>query len=533
MISIIKKQSLILCLCFAFSVINAYCDDIEQLVQQEIDEQISNMVLSKIKAEKATKKYDSDYFAPKIHREIKKQAFRNSKNYEKQKIYENVKKSPVDDVFVYKLPAWPFYSIPFMQKDIFQLSFSYDFATQAYSSGGRTQDISKLVFGEKAIEIQDILLVSKLVREKKLSPTSPTTGGVFGANGEKHYLYLLADQALTFDGSTEKQTANINYARHFAKGDISFGFQVPFVRRYNKLKLTSSLSTDLRNQLRAGNFLQLYNDLEGFLDAVLNKKDIAFHRKDTELGIGDISVFLNFEFDWKRAERLVFGFQTVFPTAKEKNIYKLWDPELGNGGFMQLSTFSSVLFNGNRFLNPHIFAKVTANLPASISQRVPKLISYNGTNPNPGNKVDARMTMGEYAYFIKAENNAITFENYPDTTIQNFADNAKKIKIRPGTEINLRFGNIIPSFLLKNAFLDIFYDFRLKGRDYCGFRIDADEYDSTVLTENTSLIQHRAGLNLSYQFDENFRLNAGALYSFAGRNVPKTAEFNASLNIEF
>ena len=88
-------------------------------------------------------------------------------------------------------------------------------------------------------------------------------------------------------------------------------------------------------------------------------------------------------------------------------------------------------------------------------------------------------------------------------------------------------------FLLKNAFLDLFYDIRVKGKDYLGFWLEANQYYGSILTDNSNEVEHRIGLDFSYQFDENFRLIAGGIYSFAGRNVLKTAELNFALNIEF
>ena len=529
---------------------------LEKQVQKTLEDKLITLTSAKIQEKQRKKEYRLE-MQRKIGNAIDKKLFNDSKKYAKNRIYENDSSYVLEGidkpVIIYKLPHWPFFSLFYMQKDLFQLDVTLDFASKAYSSGGGSQDISRLIFGEKQIKLEDILLAAKLVNEHKLAVNMDVDGNstqnwdtgdplVVGQD-QYHYFVLLKDQPLNFHASTEKQTASINYARHFHKGDISFGFQVPFVRRQNHLKFESSIDSTKKLELEDARavkadedkgFYGRYDNLQDFVDNILNAKDITFNKSDTEVGIGDISTFINFEFDWRRCERLVAGLDILFPTARQRNTYKLWDPELGKG-FAQISMFGAILFNSSTPLfNPHFFAKLTFGIPASLNRRIPKLKSYDGKVPTPGNKVDAEMVFGEYVYFInQAVDVPQTFENEPDSTVRNFADTAQKIKIRPSPEIMFRAGNMFEKFLLKNAFLDIFYDIRVKGKDYLGFWLDADQYNGSILTDNSDEVEHRIGLDFSYQFDENFRLIAGGIYSFAGRNVLKTAELNFALNIEF
>ena len=142
--------------------------EIETQVQEEIDDQLADLICNQISAENEVKKHEKE-IALKVNQEIKKQYFRTEKNYTKNKVYGNTNLQALpgikDDYFIYKLPSWPFHSLFFMQKDIVQLDLSLDFATKSYSSGGSTQDLSRLVFGDKQIQLQDILLASKLVKK--------------------------------------------------------------------------------------------------------------------------------------------------------------------------------------------------------------------------------------------------------------------------------------------------------------------------------------------------------------------------------
>ena len=133
------------------------------------------------------------------------------------------------------LPSWPFCATLYEQQDIFSVDISGKLATQAYSSSGATQDISRLVFGEKNITIQDVFLSSKLIINGYLTSKVAYLDSVPATKSEQyHYLYLLADQKLSFDASTNIQQISLNYAHHVIRNDISFGLQVPIVRRKNE-----------------------------------------------------------------------------------------------------------------------------------------------------------------------------------------------------------------------------------------------------------------------------------------------------------
>jgi hypothetical protein len=120
-----------------------------------------------------------------------------------------------------------------------------------------------------------------------------------------------------------------------------------------------------------------------------------------------------------------------------------------------------------------------------------------------------------------------------DVDVRRFSDTASKIKIRPSGELFLRIGNIMERVFTERMFLDLFYDVRVRGRDYTGYRHSDDVHRPSVLTDNTFQTENRLGLNLSYQFDDAWRWHVGGLYSFAGRNILKTYEINSLLTWEF
>ncbi len=498
----------------------------------ELERELAKMIKNEIKAKKREKKYK---ISRKVKKEINSQLFRDSKKNVRKKAYKKRGENPdldslADKVFVYKVPAWPFYSLIYQQRGILQVDVVFDFVTQSYSSHGGVQDLSRLLFGQQDMTVKDILLVSRLLKEGKVDPV----GGIILAN---MYFYILADQPLLFDASMNKQTVFVNYARHFSRGDVSWGFQIPIVRRENKLKFNSELSVQTREELDPGavprprtNFFQHYGDLRDFLDDILKEKNIIFNENDTEVGLGDLSTFINFEFDWKRCERLLAGFNFLFPTAKERDTNKLWDPELGNGGFTQLQAFGSILFGESRFFNPHFFAKFTVSLPANVKRRVSKNISETDIPARGTGSANGIMIWGES---VQRMVNDTGFKNEPDSLMRRFADAYQNVKIYPNPEFWLRVGNMFERFLFKRAFLDLFYDFRIKGKDYIRHKKDHDQYDYAILTQNTHQIEHRIGLNYSYQFDNHFRFNLGGRFTFSGRNVERLFQLNLALNVEF
>lgn len=522
----LKNKLMFLFVIFLFST--AICKEKkEDSFFETLKDTITELVSKKVKTKQREKKYK---ISKKVKNEIDKQIFRDSKKSIKDVAYKRGQNSAVDildnDVFIYKVPFWPFYSLIYQQGGIFQIDASFDFVTESYSSGGDIQDLSNLVFSQKDMCVSDILLVSRLLDEGIVNPSG-------GVDLEKLYFYILADQPLIFDASMNKQEISLNYAKHFARGDVSWGFQIPLVRRKNELKLTSDISDDIRRKLYEAtqgknsgpNFFEIHGDLEGFVKDILEQKGLIFNKKDSEFGLGDISTFINFEFDWKKCERLLAGINFLFPSSKDQDTSKLWDPELGQG-FIKTEFFGSILFGKSRFFNPHVFAQLSISLPKSVKRRVPELISYDGIDPAPCTPTKD-LIYGNNALYKEP------FADEPDTMVRYFADTAKKIKIYPNPEFFLRIGNMFERFLFKRSFLDLFYDLLLKGKDYLRKKSDSEQYYKSVITKNSYKIAHTLGLNYSYQFDEHFRLNLGGRFTVAGRNAERLFQINLSLNSEF
>lgn len=416
---------------------------------------------------------------------------------------------------LYKVPAWPMHARFFEEKDKVDVTVRYQRATSSYSSSGNTQDISKLVFGEPPMYVRDVLLASKLVEAGTIKDYS---GGT--ATSPNNYLAGVAGQKLCWDGSTDDVQVTFGYVRHFKNKDISLGVELPFVYRRHCLKLTTTVNQKAETSTT---FKSRYSsDFKTFVKDILAHKDSALTESDSEKGIGDLSAFINLELNSKHCERAVIGLKALLPTAKERNVHKLWDPELGNGGFAELTAFGSILFGKNAHFNPHGLLQATYCFAADVNRRIPSYRVFDGV----GQELGHILAMGEYVRGNGAFSNV-------DTTFRRFATETERIRIRKGAEVSLRVGNMFEGFLCRRGFADIYYDVRAKGKDHINKKNLADSFVPTILTNNTFEVEQRLGFTWSYQFDKDVRAMLGALYSVAGRNVPKTFEANVLVSAEF
>ncbi len=526
-------------------------DEVDPDFYDDLKEELTDIITEKFWAKEQSAKY-SKHIEKTTKRTIRRKVFREAKNHVKNKVYN--KNEPLlleglqDKVFIYKVPELPFYSQPFMQKDIFQVDLSFDWVDNSFYSGGESQDLSNLLFRQNDLTLKDILLVSRMMKENKVVWRVDQAGDPGSEYNKTHYFYILADQPMIFDASYNKQRVDLNFAHHFWEGKLAVGFQLPIVRQQNKIRLASDINSADKETLRqayykpteicpnfAGNptppnFFERYGTLESFLIDILDKKGISFNKKDSEVGFGDFSLFFNFELEWKEAERVFTGVNFIIPTAKSRDTSKLWDPEVGNGGFYYIEPFVSVLFSENRWFNPHTFLSFTIGLPARVNRRVPKLISYDGIDPASGQKATDLMIYGNEVY-VRGNNGIFTDEL--DAKAKRFGDIAQKVNIIPGPKMSFRIGNICERFFSRRAFFDYYYDFGAKWKDYTRGSLNSNEYKQSVITDNSWYFDHKIGGSYVYQIDEHFRFNLGLLYAFAGRNVEELFRLNLGLSVEF
>jgi hypothetical protein len=452
---------------------------------------------------------------------------------------------------IYLLPHWPYYTQFFHDKDLVQLSFTFNTASHAYAGHGGSEPLSKLIFGEPTLHLHNILLSSTLTHAGTLMAQAPLNTVPLSINN--HYLSILADQKINLHAALDEYLFAIDYDRHF--GDLTIGFHIPFKIRHQRLKLTNDMTTDnyrkLKNVERGYNaegtveipglaqatqfhFFEQFGSFASFLTEVLSNKGISFNHKQTTAGLSDVVAYANFNFRTRPVDQIVAGLSLLLPTSSGRDTGKLWNDDLGNGGFVELAAFSSCAWLCNRWFNPAIHLKGTYGFSGNVNRRVSMKNTYDGASLFNGN---VTVLPGQPAHGLIIMGETLNFEdvafNQIDASARCFADHTHNIKIQPGPELFLRIGNTFDALFTDKGFFDLFYDFHLKGKDYVVRRRSDDLYQPQLLSHNTSLISHTVGATYAYQFDAHFRLRLGLDYIFAGRNTPKTFEVLAALNAEF
>ena len=92
---------------------------------------------------------------------------------------------------------------------------------------------------------------------------------------------------------------------------------------------------------------------------------------------------------------------------------------------------------------------------------------------------------------------------------------------------------MIEQFIFRRAFLDCYYNFRAKGKDWIGGNLPAETWNTAALSENSHQLEHKVGFDFTYQYDYSARLKLGMNYVFNGINVPETVEGALTLGYEF
>ncbi len=425
----------------------------------------------------ASKNVDNEYMQEQIKLEVNRQLSERSsaehqqlKNSIKQNVNHELKRSgyipakkPMNKAHArrkhgksddrYLLPQLPYYSLFYNKGDFIQLLADFSIASQAYGSSGKTKDFSTLIFGTDVITVDDVLLVSKLAAENKVStglaPLNMAAGGV-PAN---LYLSILADQKLVFDAWENRFGVGLNIARHYWNDDLSIGIHIPVVGKTHRLRLRNEIDPTIQANITAADarvvtaiganaaqlaifnadykFSELYPDgLKEFVSTILEEKGMSFsERASTQVGLGDIDGYININIHSRHIDRFILGAHLVLPSAREADTDKLWGHDLGNGGFVQLGGFFSAMWEKSCWFNPNIHSKASYSFSSRVTRRVAKTrttkLNTDGTvDTDAGGLND--FVLGDNLMFVPAPAGLFSL---PDSTVKRFADSVTKIKI--------------------------------------------------------------------------------------------------------
>lgn len=439
--------------------------------------------------------------------------------------------------YLYVVPSWPLQAQPFEKADLLQSRLTYKTANQAYSSHGKVKHLSNLIFGQESIAFTDACLVAKLVQQGNLTalaagtltdPLSSTNLGTVANN----LLVFLAGESFGYKATTHEIRNELQFVRHLRGDDIAFGVNLPIVYKQHNLTFQNKYANSgtLGAIANSSDIQKLGGTFESVINTLLTSNGVNFNKQESRSGIGDVDVFATFQVCARQRERVSIGGKFTFPTAQNRDMTKLWGPELGNGGFPAASLYVSALVKIARFFNPNVFAQATFFVPTSLMRRVPKFMS--GTGPGvggvKGTSIDSSYPLSQYT--TKAVQKSFTGIDSP---IPLFATTTTKVKLQPFPEFTLQLGNSFEKFILRNGFLDLFYNLRIKAKDSLGGGLPENVWAPRYLLNGTSQVEQIVGMQLSYQFDEMIRIKFDGQYTFAGRNVPRTLMAGLSISADF
>jgi hypothetical protein len=455
-------------------------------------------------------------------------------------------------------PAWPFTARNFLQKDTVEVEVSASFADKGFFDTERTT-LSPLIFGKKKVQLQDFLLVSRLLNNEQIDIGDPSTlsaaAPVSPANQIGSIYKIYAEEEIAFKTSYNSQIFQINYAHQWLNGKITTGIMLPIVRKSHHI--TYSLPSNNNNaaidtafksatiQARNAFLAQNTNGIENFIENILYKKNIEVKPYNDNIGCGDITFFAQTHADIPYCQEAHFGLQLTLPIGKTRDTNKLWSPDLGNGGFTTISGHCAFMWHGeSSLLNPHIYSQLTYSMVTSVDRRIPVIKNYEGINPGtliapnyftfPAVATTKFLSAQEYMLYGNAArfNEAKKFTE-PDSTVKELSDRSARVYLRPGVVWKTRLGNLFKDLYFNNLSCNLYYDVEVKESDSIGFYANNDDFDRNMLTKNTNGQKHAIGFTMQYQFDENYRLNAGFDHVFAGKNCMQTFQFFVNVSSEF
>jgi len=442
-----------------------------------------------------------------------------------------------------KLPSWPTHSWFFSNQNLLNVNLHGSYAAEFYGVKGGNNNITASVFGEGPICIDDICLLSKLIRGKTDAQVGYDVAGAGGHHGtflnfrseddrSKFKIFTEGNGQIWFNGKKHYHDLTFDYSRYLVGRDIAIGVSIPVVYRkhdisYDYINSRSDVDTTSGKRIyttsTANNVIQNVVTRE-FITTLLREKGFN-ELGGSASGFGDVSFYSNVQINSHVIDKFVTGVKVQLPTGKKAKNDHLWGPALGNGGFTELSAYVAMSTSYKRCFNPHAFIQGTFCAPAHVDRRVPKKVSVTANSDTFYLK--DYMSLGDWV----ALTNGQKIETF-DTTIKGFGDTVTRLVMEKGPEIELKVGNVIEKFILRRGFLDIFYDLKVKFKDSAR-ELNIQDWDLDVLTKNTQGIAHNIGAEYTHQFDNDTRFKMGVMYTFAGMNMPKTVEGNISFGYSF
>lgn len=413
-------------------------------------------------------------------------------------------------------PRWPGYASKVSKDYLLTFDTSYLYATDGYDAQGVNRDIARLSFSQNPIKVQDILLASKLAGT-----------GKFTVNSNEDYLVRLKDRELIILGETNSSVTTFRAAHNIWGKKLAVGIRVPVIFRRNFLRVSldqsaSDLFGNGAHSTLGAAFTERYGaDTQLFVQDILKAKGIN-ELGGSAFGLGDVQPYLQVPIDFSCCEKGVAGVMFTIPTAKGTTKGKLWAPSLGSG-YYDTTLFFGMNTTYSKLINPHFYAQASFALPVNKGFRLPKRITKTIEK-------DANAAGIPFGSRIKAVTKT-PIDDF-DTTVNGFGDSSSTTRFRRGDQLMLRVGNVMERMILRQDFLQAYYDIKFKFEDHVA-GLDEKIYNLNSVRANTDQTGHLAGIAYQIKPDENVSIRWNAEYMFAGRNVAKSLELIFTVDFTF
>lgn len=436
------------------------------------------------------------------------------------------------------------------------ISVHFDTTDKFFDNNCQTVDLATGTFGGP-IRLRDIYLFSRLSENALVQLDNGAQTGIktrtptvtnnipFGNVAEDLFTTLLAPVELGFRGQQRGAEAIISGIYRFLFGcedELEFvvGAQLPIRTRINDLQLEFVNGSLFRQgfqqdgivrQTPLFDFFRLYSGLEDFLiREVLDKKGLVFQPHQVKTGVGDISIFGLFDFAgyFCHLDGLQLGVNVVLPTGSQATGNLLFEPELGNGAYSFEPFFNAIFNTPSPVFNPSLKLVGQFSLSRKPSARGSVRVPQTITNTTRGLVKDVPGLVAP-DFYAQATHHFVSAFSELDSKFAAFANPVPGACVKRGSRFLVGVGNYMYNVFNLGFRLGLFYDFALKNRDKITVSCPPGTFDTCQATKFTETRSHSIGANLTYKFRNMLELNIGTQHVIAGRNIPRTHEFFASV----
>ena len=474
-----------------------------------------------------------------------------SKPQESQKFYSYLGRDYYDSIMADAMRAdWAF-----------PITISTIHADGSFNDKHKQCSLSNQIFGE-AFTLQDIYLISRLSRQAKLSSQQAGFPGVFerpannnapfGTYGSDQYVGTLASLEIQFSGAGVSEQGFLLSLLHrwqFGSNEqfrLIAGASLPIKSVEHRFNY-SLVNGNFEVRPLPGNFTvrstplaYFYKDFSSvedfFIREVLGKKGICFNPVQRKTGIGDLNLLASIDIadylPWYIAG-CEFGVIGIIPTAGKESGHGLWEPILGNGGAFQLDIFAQTHFQtAIRAFNPVIriagnFSKSFINCHQRVAAAKSSGDGVAGGAPALVSSVSGLLSPDTFAgYYV------LPFDGL-DSTVAMFADGTAPVRIKYGNRFTFGIGNHVYNAFNLGFRLGMFYTYMCKSQDKACACDRSQALNTAQLQEGTRQQAHTVSWNLVYECENQVELSIGSQHIVAGKNVPQSHEWFATMALVF